>query len=61
MNEFEASHIADGISQAERYPLALQPDYFKIDERDMDDMLRFVVELSKHFNYYNLNNQIEAT
>ena len=60
MNEFEASHIADGISQAERYPLALQPDYFKIDERDMDDMLRFVVELSKHFNYYNLNNQIDG-
>lgn len=60
MSQFEASHIADGISQAERYPRSLQSDFFQIDERDIDDMLRFIVELSQHFNYYNLNNQIEG-
>lgn len=59
MSQFEASHIADGLSQSERYPRSLQPDFFQIDERDVDDMLRFIVELSQHFNYYNLNNQIE--
>lgn len=61
MSQFEASHIADGISQSERYPRSLQSDFFQIDERDMDDMLRFIIELSQHFNYYNLNNQIEES
>ncbi len=60
MSQFEASHIADGISQSERYPRSLQPDFFQIDERDMDDMLRFIIELSQHFNYYDLNNQIDG-
>lgn len=60
MSQFEASHIADGVSQTERYPRSLQPDFFEIEERDMDDMLRFIVELSKHFNYYNLNNQVDG-
>lgn len=61
MSQFEASHIADGISQTERYPPSLQPEFFQIDERDIDDMLRFIVELSQHFNYYNLNNQIDGS
>ncbi|SJZ92627.1 hypothetical protein [Sediminibacterium ginsengisoli] len=60
MSQNESSHIADGISQSERYPLSLRPDFFRIEEREKEDLLKFIIELSRHFNYYNLNNEIDG-
>lgn len=37
------------------------PDFIKIDDRDISDMLRFATELSAQFNYYNINNKPEGT
>ena len=61
MSNNEVSHIADGISQIERYLAALRPNYFKIEEREKEDLLKFIVEISKHFNFYNLNNEIDGS
>lgn len=57
----DQSILNDGITQDERRLEALMPDFIKIDERDIADMLRFATELSSQFNYYNVNNQIEGT
>ena len=41
-----------GTSQVERYPLALQKDYVKLDERSFHDFIRQSAELSKYFQYF---------
>jgi hypothetical protein len=56
----DQSILNDGITQDERRLEALMPDFIKIDERDISDMLRFATELSAQFNYYNINNKIEG-
>ncbi|WP_179412974.1 hypothetical protein HDF19_11350 [Mucilaginibacter sp. E4BP6] len=56
----DQSLLNDGITQDERRMAALMPDFIKIDERDISDMLRFATELSAQFNYYNINNKIEG-
>jgi len=56
----DQSILNDGITQDERRMEALMPDFIKIDERDIPEMLRFATELSAQFNYYNINNKIEG-
>lgn len=60
MRQPEISYIADGISQSERYPDSLKPDFFQVEERDKEDLLKFVIEFGQHLHYYNLNNEIEG-
>lgn len=54
------SELEDGMSQTERVIPSLSPDYIKIDDRDIPELLKFLSELSAQFNYYNSNNQIEG-
>jgi len=54
------SYHTDGLNQADRYPAALSPGFFQVEERDADDLLMFVTKLSGQFNYYNINNTIEG-
>lgn len=60
MRQPEISYIADGISQSERYPDSLKPDFFQVEERDREDLLKFVIEFGQHLHYYNLNNEIDG-
>lgn len=54
------SEIKDGISQSERYLSSLNTAYFGIDEKDTDDLLKLLCDLSGQFNYYNYANQTEG-
>lgn len=54
------SYHTDGIHQEDRYPPALRPAFFQVEERDADDLLMFVAKLASQFNYYNINNAIEG-
>ncbi|MFN8395497.1 MAG: hypothetical protein U0176_12715 [Bacteroidia bacterium] len=36
----------DGVSQSERFPAALAPDYFRIDERELDQLLELTWKLA---------------
>lgn len=45
-----------GTSQENRFPEALHNDYFKIDEREFDDLVAQSAEFSKFLKYYNENN-----
>lgn len=52
--------MTNGISQRDRFPAQLDPAYFQIDERSVDDLLLFVTELAAKFNYYNQKNEIDG-
>lgn len=52
--------MTDGISQRDRFPEQLDPAYFQIDERSVDDLLLFVTELACKFNYYNQKNEVDG-
>ena len=54
------SYITDGISQQDRYPVSLNPDYFLLDERTVDDLLLFITELSFEYNYYDAGNNLNG-
>jgi hypothetical protein len=54
------THITDGISQADRFPLSLDPGFFKIEDRETSDFLQYFFFLSKKFNYYNLDNRVDG-
>lgn len=54
------SEIKDGINQQERLIAALSPDYIKIDDRTVAELLRFLSGLSAQINYYNFNDQIDG-
>ncbi len=49
--------IRSGITQAGRDIAELQPDYFRIDERDLADMVLYAQALSREIAYYNPDNQ----
>lgn len=55
------SGLKDGMSQSERFIPALAPDYVKMDDRDIPDLLKFLAVLSGQFNFYNSRNQIEGS
>ena len=51
-----------GISQAQRMLNTLVPDYFKIDSRDIPELIRYIHKISAQFNYYNAQtNEIDGT
>ena len=54
------SSITDGISQSDRFPASLHPDFFQVEERTTNDFLQYLLTLSKRFNFYDLNNQVDG-
>lgn len=51
-----------GISQAQRMLDTLVPDYFKIDSRDIPELIDYIHKISARFNYYNAQtNEIDGT
>ena len=50
----------DGISQADRFPASLHPDFFQIEERTTNDFLQYLLTLSQRFNFYDLNNEVDG-
>src|SRR3954471_18084219 len=56
-----SSFKMEGISQADRYPDSLRTDYFRLEERDMDDFLFFALKLSRQFKYYNQDDKVDGT
>ena len=50
----------DGTSQSQRFPAALEENYFKIDERSAEDFLLFAYRYSELINYYDADNQIDG-
>ena len=51
----------NGTSQRERLPETLLPNYVLVDERNMDDLIHFVVESAKNLRYFNLENEEDGT
>lgn len=49
-----------GTSQENRFPEALHNDYFKIDEREFDDLVVQSAEFSKFLKYYTVNENNEG-
>ncbi len=45
-----------GVSQFERMPEALEPGYFKTDERELPELMSYVADFSKIVTYYNSTN-----
>jgi len=51
-----------GLSQSQRMLDTLMPDYFKIDSRDIPEMISYIHKISAQFNYYNeQTNEIDGT
>ncbi len=47
--------ITDGTNQGQRLVTALSPDFIKVDELKLKEILTFVSKLSKEINFFNLN------
>lgn len=55
---FDFLRFRDGTSQERRISRALDPGYFKLDERSLEDLIVFAQRFAKTLNYYDRNNQI---
>jgi hypothetical protein len=51
---------SDGTNQNQRLLNALDPDFIKVDERTIKDILSFTYNLSKQINYFNINDVVES-
>ncbi|NET47480.1 MAG: hypothetical protein F6K09_01890 [Merismopedia sp. SIO2A8] len=49
--------IRDGVSQSQRHPAALSPDYVRVDERELADFLVFAYQLAQQVKYYTIENE----
>ena len=49
-----------GSRQSERLLRALVPDKIRLDDRSMQEIIRYVYDLSKGVNYFNLQNQADG-
>ncbi len=47
-----------GVAQGRRMKGALHPDYVKVDEREVSDLMAFLVDFARHIRFYNQENQI---
>ncbi len=54
------TYYDNGASQGERLLKALLPEYVKVDERDLSQLLTFVAQYSKLINFYNLKDEIDG-
>ncbi|WJK48552.1 hypothetical protein [Danxiaibacter flavus] len=53
--------MADGISQAERFPVQLSDSFFLIDGKTTGELLKFATALATQINYYNFNHKPDGT
>lgn len=60
MSENQELFYRDGTSQLQRVQAALQEDYVHIEERTIEDWLRFAQAYAQELNYYGLDNQING-
>ncbi|MBT9314475.1 baseplate J/gp47 family protein [Leptothoe spongobia] len=58
--ELKAHNFRDGTGQRQRLLRALQPDYVAVDERTLEDGLRFAQTYAKQLGYFNLSNQLDG-
>ncbi len=49
-----------GVAQSDRLKAALLPDYVKIDERKISDLMAFTVELAQHIHFYNQRDEVDG-
>lgn len=49
--------LRDGTKQSDRFRPALNPDYVKVDERSLRDLLAFAKRYAQELKYYNARNQ----
>ncbi len=56
------NHLNDhkGTYRNERFPKALHPDYFKLDERFDSDIIEQTAQLALYIKYYNEQNQVDV-
>ncbi len=54
-------HASPGSTQRHRKLMALNPDYALVDERSLEDLVRFTSKFSQLIHYYNLSNEKEGT
>ena len=52
-----SSFFGNGTHQATRLLKALNPEYVRLEDRDMATMLSFIADLSENIKYYNLDNE----
>ncbi|GLR16712.1 hypothetical protein [Portibacter lacus] len=52
-----SSFFGNGTHQSARLLKALDPNYVKLEDRDMAIMLAFIADLSEHIKYYNLEDE----
>lgn len=50
----------DGTSQSDRILKALDPEYFKVDEKTIKDFTVFAIRFSRLINFYNLDNRVDG-
>ena len=50
----------DGTSQLQRIQAALQEDYIRIEERTIEDWLKFAQKYAEELNYYDADNQLNG-
>ena len=56
LTENSNSFFGHGVSQSTRMPIALDPDYVKLDDRGLSDLLSFSASLGEHVQFYNIEN-----
>lgn len=49
-----------GTYRYERFPKALSPDYFKLDDRSTEDLVEQTAKLAKYIRFYNEKNSVEG-
>ena len=50
-----------GSARHNRAPKSLDPDYVKLDDRTLPELIAYAAELSKHIHYYNSDNKIDGS
>ncbi len=53
--------VRDGVSQKQRLTEALKPEYAKVDERSMEDLLYFLVNYSKEVAFFDIDNKLSGS
>lgn len=52
--------LMDGMTRDERRLEALDPTYIKIDDRKINDLLKFMTDFSSQVNFYNENDELDG-
>ncbi|WP_235299097.1 hypothetical protein [Portibacter marinus] len=55
-----SSFFGNGTHQSSRLLKALDPNYVRLEDRNMPTMLAFIADISQHVKYYNLENEEEG-